>query len=190
MNGMPLPLAVMITIPEPWVKNKAMDQARRDFYQYYSTMMEPWDGPASILFSDGDIMGAVLDRNGLRPSRYYITNDDYLILSSEVGVLPIPESRIKLKDRLNARLKKLQNKNKENKNLGVRKSEFIGLQAMLLQQKMTHNSNENSKENSANSSFSEINENKDKRRSTVNDLINSIPVTKKKKKSKMIFLGD
>ncbi|PHU39557.1 glutamate synthase large subunit [Pseudobutyrivibrio ruminis] len=100
MNGMPLPLAVMITIPEPWVKNKAMDQARRDFYQYYSTMMEPWDGPASILFSDGDIMGAVLDRNGLRPSRYYITNDDYLILSSEVGVLPIPESRIKLKDRL------------------------------------------------------------------------------------------
>ena len=100
MNGMPLPLAVMITIPEPWVKNKAMDQARRDFYQYYSTMMEPWDGPASILFSDGDIMGAVLDRNGLRPSRYYITNDDYLILSSEVGVLPIDESRIKLKDRL------------------------------------------------------------------------------------------
>ena len=100
MNGMPLPLAVMITIPEPWVKNKAMEQARRDFYQYYSTMMEPWDGPASILFSDGDIMGAVLDRNGLRPSRYYITNDDYLILSSEVGVLPIEESRIKCKDRL------------------------------------------------------------------------------------------
>ena len=100
MNGMPLPLAVMITIPEPWVKNKAMDQNRKDFYQYYSTMMEPWDGPASILFSDGDIMGAVLDRNGLRPSRYYITNDDYLILSSEVGVLPIEESRIKVKDRL------------------------------------------------------------------------------------------
>ena len=100
MNGMPLPLAVMITIPEPWVKNKAMDQARRDFYQYYSTMMEPWDGPASILFSDGDIMGAVLDRNGLRPSRYYITDDDYLILSSEVGVLPVEEGRIKKKDRL------------------------------------------------------------------------------------------
>ena len=100
MNGMPLPLAVMITIPEPWVKNKAMDQDRRDFYQYYSTMMEPWDGPASILFSDGDIMGAVLDRNGLRPSRYYITDDDYLILSSEVGVLPVDESKIRLKDRL------------------------------------------------------------------------------------------
>ena len=100
MNGMPLPLAVMITIPEPWINNNAMDQNRKDFYQYYATMMEPWDGPASILFSDGDIMGAVLDRNGLRPSRYYVTNDDYLILSSEVGVLPIEESRIKSKDRL------------------------------------------------------------------------------------------
>lgn len=100
MNGMPLPLAVMITIPEPWSNNKAMAQEKKDFYQYYATMMEPWDGPASILFSDGDIMGAVLDRNGLRPSRYYITNDGYLILSSEVGVLPVDESRIKLKDRL------------------------------------------------------------------------------------------
>ena len=100
MNGMPLPLAVMITIPEPWSNNKAMAQEKKDFYQYYATMMEPWDGPASILFSDGDIMGAVLDRNGLRPSRYYVTNDDYLILSSEVGVLPIDESRIKVKDRL------------------------------------------------------------------------------------------
>ena len=77
-----------------------MEQEKKDFYQYYATMMEPWDGPASILFSDGDIMGAVLDRNGLRPSRYYITNDGYLILSSEVGALPIDESRIKVKDRL------------------------------------------------------------------------------------------
>ena len=100
MNGMPLPLAVMITIPEPWSNNKAMAQEKKDFYQYYATMMEPWDGPSSILFSDGDIMGAVLDRNGLRPSRYYVTNDGYLILSSEVGVLPIAESRIKVKDRL------------------------------------------------------------------------------------------
>ena len=100
MNGMSLPLAVMITIPEPWSNNKAMAQEKKDFYQYYATMMEPWDGPASILFSDGDIMGAVLDRNGLRPSRYYVTNDGYLILSSEVGVLPVDESRIKLKDRL------------------------------------------------------------------------------------------
>ena len=100
MSGMDLPLAVMITIPEPWANNDTISQEKRDFYQYYATMMEPWDGPASILFSDGDIMGAVLDRNGLRPSRYYVTNDGYLILSSEVGVLPVDESRIKLKDRL------------------------------------------------------------------------------------------
>ena len=75
MSGMELPLAVMITIPEPWANNDTISQAKRDFYQYYATMMEPWDGPASILFSDGDVMGAVLDRNGLRPSRYYITSD-------------------------------------------------------------------------------------------------------------------
>ena len=84
MSGMELPLAVMITIPEPWAYNDTISQEKRDFYQYYATMMEPWDGPASILFSDGDVMGAVLDRNGLRPSRYYITSDGYMILSSEV----------------------------------------------------------------------------------------------------------
>lgn len=100
MNGMELPLAVMITIPEPWSDNKGINPAKKDFYQYYATMMEPWDGPASILFSDGDIMGAVLDRNGLRPSRYYITSDDELILSSEVGVLEIPEEKVVKKDRL------------------------------------------------------------------------------------------
>ena len=100
MNGMDLPLAVMITIPEPWSKDSVMSKAKKDFYQYYATMMEPWDGPASILFSDGDIMGAILDRNGLRPSRYYITDDDYLILSSEVGVLDIDPAKIVLKDRL------------------------------------------------------------------------------------------
>ncbi|MBQ5850302.1 MAG: glutamate synthase large subunit [Lachnospiraceae bacterium] len=100
MSGMELPLAVMITIPEPWSNNKTMSQSKKDFYQYYATMMEPWDGPASILFSDGDIMGAVLDRNGLRPSRYYITSDDQLILSSEVGALPIDNSKIIKKDRL------------------------------------------------------------------------------------------
>ena len=77
-----------------------MSQAKKDFYQYYATMMEPWDGPASILFSDGDIMGAVLDRNGLRPSRYYITKDGNLILSSEVGALPIPSDNIVEKERL------------------------------------------------------------------------------------------
>lgn len=100
MSGMALPLAVMITIPEPWENNDNMSSEKRDFYQYYATMMEPWDGPASILFTDGDIMGAVLDRNGLRPSRYYVTNDDQLILSSEIGVLDIDPTNIKIKDRL------------------------------------------------------------------------------------------
>ncbi|SCP99787.1 glutamate synthase large subunit [Anaerobium acetethylicum] len=100
MSGMELPLAVLIAIPEPWLNNRNMSQKKKDFYQYYSTMMEPWDGPASILFSDGDIMGAVLDRNGLRPSRYYITDDDNMILSSEVGVLDIDSSKIKVKERL------------------------------------------------------------------------------------------
>ncbi len=100
MSGMELPLAVMIMIPEPWANNALMSQKKKDFYQYYATMMEPWDGPASILFSDGDMMGAVLDRNGLRPSRYYITEDDYLILSSEVGVLDIDPTKIVAKERL------------------------------------------------------------------------------------------
>ncbi len=100
MSGMPLPLAVMITIPEPWDNNGTMSRKKKDFYQYYATMMEPWDGPASILFSDGDIMGAVLDRNGLRPSRYYITDDGNLILSSEVGALPVDPAKIVVKERL------------------------------------------------------------------------------------------
>ena len=100
MNGMDLPLAVMICIPEPWANNQTLTQEKRDFYQYYATMMEPWDGPASILFSDGDVMGAVLDRNGLRPSRYYITKSGDVILSSEVGVMPVPEEDIVLKERL------------------------------------------------------------------------------------------
>ncbi len=100
MSGMELPLAVMITIPEPWANDAAISEEKRDFYQYYATMMEPWDGPASILFSDGDIMGAVLDRNGLRPSRYYITTDNQLILSSEVGVLDFPPEKIVKKERL------------------------------------------------------------------------------------------
>ena len=100
MSGMELPLAVMISIPEPWANNKSMSQKKKDFYQYYATMMEPWDGPASILFSDGDCMGAVLDRNGLRPSRYYITDDDQLILSSEVGVMDVAPEKIVVKERL------------------------------------------------------------------------------------------
>ena len=100
MNGIPLPLAVMITIPEPWRNDAGMSRKKRDFYHYYSTMMEPWDGPAAIFFSDGDIMGAVLDRNGLRPARYYITKDRHLVVSSEVGVLDIPEENILCKSRL------------------------------------------------------------------------------------------
>lgn len=100
MSGMDLPLAVMIMIPEPWANNRTMSQSRKDFYQYYATMMEPWDGPASILFSDGDMMGAVLDRNGLRPSRYIIMEDDTLILSSEVGVLELEPEKVVRKERL------------------------------------------------------------------------------------------
>ncbi|MDD5922195.1 MAG: glutamate synthase large subunit [Eubacteriales bacterium] len=100
MNGLPLPLAVMILIPEPWQNDSSMDRVRRDLYRYYSTLMEPWDGPASIFFSDGDVVGAVLDRNGLRPSRYYLTDDGRLILSSEVGVLDIPPEKIVKKSRL------------------------------------------------------------------------------------------
>ncbi len=100
MSGMELPLAAMVLIPEPWGHNDTISQEVRDFYQYYATMMEPWDGPASILFSDGDVMGAILDRNGLRPSRYCVTDDDRLILSSEVGVLDIDEAHILRKERL------------------------------------------------------------------------------------------
>ena len=100
MNGIPLPLAVMIMIPEPWKNDPNISRKKRDLYRYYATMMEPWDGPAAILFTDGDMLGAVLDRNGLRPSRYYITKDRKLILSSEVGVLDIPAEDIVCKSRL------------------------------------------------------------------------------------------
>ena len=103
MAGVDLPLAVMMLIPEPWQYSKTISREKRAFYQYYATMMEPWDGPASIIFSDGDVLGAVLDRNGLRPSRYYITDDGsdkYLILSSEVGALDIPADIIVKKERL------------------------------------------------------------------------------------------
>ena len=100
MNGMDLPLAVMLTIPEPWQGDSAVSRAKRDLYQYYAILMEPWDGPAAILFSDGDCVGAVLDRNGLRPSRYYITSDGRLILSSEVGVLDLPAEQVVQKSRL------------------------------------------------------------------------------------------
>ena len=100
MNGLDLPQAVMMTIPEPWANDRKMEQAKRDFYQYYATMLEAWDGPAAIVFSDGDCVGAVLDRNGLRPCRWYQTTDDYLILSSEVGVLDLDPAFIVKKSRL------------------------------------------------------------------------------------------
>ncbi|MBQ7463454.1 MAG: glutamate synthase large subunit [Lachnospiraceae bacterium] len=97
MGGMDPALAAMILVPEPWENNDTLSVEERDFYQYYATMMEPWDGPASIMLSDGDVMAAILDRNGLRPSRYYILDDGRLILSSEVGVLSVDESKIREK---------------------------------------------------------------------------------------------
>ena len=100
MSGMDLPLAMMAMIPEPWKNQPDMDSEKRDFYHYYATMMEPWDGPAAILYTDGDLLGATLDRNGLRPSRYYVTDEGQLILSSEIGVLDIPEEHVIQKSRL------------------------------------------------------------------------------------------
>ena len=100
MAGRSLPHAVLMMIPEPWAGNPAMDPAVRAFYEYHSSLMEPWDGPASITFTDGRLIGAVLDRNGLRPSRYCITTDDLVIMASEVGVLDIPADRVVSKDRL------------------------------------------------------------------------------------------
>ena len=100
MNGIELPRAVMMCIPEPWANDRRMPREKRDFYHYYATMMEPWDGPAAIVFSDGDTVGAVLDRNGLRPCRWYLTKEDRLILSSEVGVLDLPPESIVKKSRL------------------------------------------------------------------------------------------
>ena len=100
MAGLDLPLAVMACIPEPWRNDRSISRARRDLYHYYSTLMEPWDGPAAILFSDGDVVGAVLDRNGLRPARYYLTDDGRLILASEVGVLDMDPAHIVERSRL------------------------------------------------------------------------------------------
>jgi glutamate synthase (NADPH/NADH) large chain len=100
MAGRSLPHAVLMMIPEPWGGNPGMDPAIRAFYEYHSSLMEPWDGPASIAFTDGTRIGAVLDRNGLRPSRYCITTDDRVILASETGVLDLPAEEIVLKDRL------------------------------------------------------------------------------------------
>ena len=90
----------MMMIPEAWQAHQTMDPAKRAFYEYHSALMEPWDGPASIVFTDGKAIGAVLDRNGLRPSRYYVTDDDRVIMASEVGVLPVAPENVKEKGRL------------------------------------------------------------------------------------------
>ncbi len=100
MAGYPISQAVMMMIPEPWEQHTTMDERRKAFYEYHAAMLEPWDGPASIVFTDGRQIGATLDRNGLRPARYCITDDDLVIMASESGVLPIPESRIVRKWRL------------------------------------------------------------------------------------------
>ncbi len=100
LGGYPLPEAVMMMIPEPWENHREMDPDRLAFYEYHSSLMEPWDGPASIAFTDGSVIGAVLDRNGLRPSRYWVTDDDLVVMASEVGVVDIPSSQIIEKGRL------------------------------------------------------------------------------------------
>ena len=100
MAGRPLPLAVLMMIPEAWSGHESMSAERRAFYEYHSCLMEPWDGPASIAFTDGRVVGAVLDRNGLRPSRYYVTKDDLVVMASEVGVLDIPPEQVLIKERL------------------------------------------------------------------------------------------
>src|SRR5438552_7099985 len=100
MNGRSLPHAILMMIPEPWQNHEAMSPERRAFYEYHASLMEPWDGPASIAFTDGTVIGAVLDRNGLRPSRYYVTKDDLVIMASEVGVLDVPPESILVKERL------------------------------------------------------------------------------------------
>jgi len=100
MAGRPLPHAVLMMIPEAWAGHETMDEERKAFYEYHSCLMEPWDGPASIAFTDGEVIGAVLDRNGLRPSRYYVTKDDMVIMASEVGVLEVAPENVKFKERL------------------------------------------------------------------------------------------
>src|SRR5229473_1112321 len=100
MAGRPLPLAVLMMIPEAWSGHESMSEERKAFYEYHGCLMEPWDGPASIAFTDGTVIGAVLDRNGLRPSRYYVTKDGMVVMASEVGVLDLPPERVLLKERL------------------------------------------------------------------------------------------
>ncbi|WP_121969432.1 glutamate synthase large subunit [Leptolyngbya sp. BC1307] len=100
LSGRSLPHALMMMVPEPWSGHQSMDAQKKAFYEYHSCLIEPWDGPASIAFTDGTQMGAVLDRNGLRPGRYYVTKDDRVIMASEAGVLPVPPEDIVKKGRL------------------------------------------------------------------------------------------
>ena len=100
LSGRSLQESVMMMIPEAWQSDVNMEQSKKDFYEYHSALMEPWDGPASIVFSDGNYIGAVLDRNGLRPSRYYLTHDDHVIMASEVGVINVDPTNVKHKGRL------------------------------------------------------------------------------------------
>ena len=100
LTGRSLPHAMMMMIPEPWSGHETMDDDKRGFYEFHASMMEPWDGPASIAFTDGETCGAVLDRNGLRPSRYYVTKDGLVVMASEVGVVPVDEANVKYKGRL------------------------------------------------------------------------------------------
>ncbi len=100
LTGRPLAHAVLMMIPEPWSNHESMSPERQAFYRYHASLMEPWDGPASIAFTDGTAIGAVLDRNGLRPSRYYVTKDDMVIMASEVGVLDVPPEKVLVKERL------------------------------------------------------------------------------------------
>ncbi|MEX2600522.1 MAG: glutamate synthase large subunit [Balneolaceae bacterium] len=100
LSGRPLPQVMMMMIPEPWERHTSMGEAQKAFYEYHSCMMEPWDGPASVAFTDGKVVGATLDRNGLRPSRYYVTRDDIVVLASEVGVLDLKPEDIVKKERL------------------------------------------------------------------------------------------
>ena len=100
MSGRSLPHAMAMLIPEAWSKNQHMNPQKRAFYEYHASLMEPWDGPAAIAFTDGRSIGATLDRNGLRPARYLVTHDDLVIMASETGVLPVKPEDVKFKGRL------------------------------------------------------------------------------------------
>ena len=107
LGGRSLPHAMLMMIPEAWENNATMDPAKRAFYRYHAALMEPWDGPASVCFTDGTVIGAVLDRNGLRPSRYWVTDDDVVIAASEVGVVSIDQSKVVKKGRLDRKSTRL-----------------------------------------------------------------------------------